>query len=87
MLVRPAGDPNAGDTSLMTLMLYLNTPEKGGDTNFLSYSGHHVSPVAPKAGMALLFDHDLLHEGATLVKGHKYCIRTDIMYTRRPAEK
>ena len=80
---RPVGHPRAGDTSLMTLMIYLNTPERGGDTNFLSFAGDQPSCVAPITGRALLFDHGLLHEGATLLKGVKYAIRTDVMYTRR----
>ena len=62
-------------------MLYLNTPDKGGSTNF--YGDGTATKVSPTAGMALIFDHDLLHEGATLEAGHKYCIRTDVMYTRR----
>jgi len=80
---RPAGHPQARDVSLMTLMLYLNTPERGGDTSFLSFGDERPSRVAPATGRALLFDHNLLHEGATLRKGVKYAIRTDVMYTRR----
>ena len=80
---RPAGHPRAGDTSLLTLMIYLNTPAKGGETNFLSYGGGRATSVMPTTGLALVFDHDLLHEGAPLFKGCKYCIRTDVMYTRR----
>merc|ERR1719263_1456363 len=84
--VRGPGEKDAGDTSLMTVMIYLNTPEKGGDTNFLSYDHSHFSPVAPITGLALIFDHNILHEGATLERGVKYCIRTDCMYTRRGPE-
>jgi prolyl 4-hydroxylase len=80
---RPAGHPRAGDTSLLTLMVYLNTPGKGGETNFLSCGGGRATSVMPTTGLALVFDHDLLHEGAPLLKGCKYCIRTDVMYTRR----
>ena len=81
--VRPEGDPHAGDSSLMTLMLYLNTPECGGETNFLALRGGQRSALSPTTGLALCFDHDLRHEGALLVRGQKYCIRTDVMYTRR----
>eukprot|EP00966_Prymnesium_polylepis_P309586 7153311-Prymnesium_polylepis.1 len=81
--VRPDGHPRAGDSSLMTLMLYLNTPECGGETNFLALRGGQRSTVAPTTGLALCFDHDLLHEGTPLVRGQKYCVRTDVMYTRR----
>ena len=79
--VRERGEEREGDESLLTLMLYLNTPEKGGSTNFLGAGP--AACVSPTTGMALIFDHDLLHEGATLECGQKYCIRTDVMYTRR----
>jgi prolyl 4-hydroxylase len=64
-------------------MLYLNTPDKGGETNFMSSRDQSVvSAVAPRTGLALAFDHDITHEGALLEEGIKYCIRTDIMYRR-----
>lgn len=81
--VRPADEEDGGDTSLITLMLYLNTPERGGDTVFLSCDGSSDTAIAPTAGLCLLFDHDLLHEGALLQSGQKYCIRTDVMFSRR----
>jgi hypothetical protein len=56
-------------------MLYLNTPTKGGETNFLSYGGGRPTAVRPTTGLALVFEHDL--------EGCKYCIRTDCMWTRR----
>jgi hypothetical protein len=31
--------------------------------------------------MALIFVHDQLHEGAAVVSGRKYVLRTDVMYT------
>jgi hypothetical protein len=33
----------------------------------------------------LVFQHDILHEGAALKVGRKYAIRTDIMFTAEPA--
>lgn len=75
----PVGQP--GDTSFFTLMLYLNTPGKGGGTNFLSVCGK-CRPYNPIAGQVLVFDHSIRHEGATLEKGVKYAIRTDVMYRR-----
>ena len=75
------GEPR--DTSFITLMLYLNTPEKGGETNFMSPRDQSVvSPVTPHTGLALAFDHEIMHEGALLEAGVKYCIRTDVMYRR-----
>lgn len=73
------GEPR--DRSFFTLMLYLNTPAKGGDTNFMNPRDQmEISPVAPRTGAALIFDHNLTHEGALLESGVKYCIRTDCMY-------
>jgi hypothetical protein len=39
--------------------------------------------VIPKTGSVLLFQHDMYHEGSILVKGNKYAIRTDVMYTEK----
>jgi len=77
--------PDKGDTSFYTLMIYLNEPAAGGETNFLSYSHDEETPVRPRTGLALLFDHELHHEGALLKSGVKYAIRTDVMFKRGPA--
>jgi hypothetical protein len=75
------GEPR--DTSFLTLMIYLNTPAKGGETNFMnSRDESQISSVAPRAGAVLAFDHDITHEGALLESGVKYCVRTDVMYRR-----
>lgn len=80
--VRAHNDPRgAGDESLMTMMLYLNEPDRGGETNF--FSNGRPRAIRPETGMCLIFDHDLMHEGALLKQGRKYAIRTDIMYSRR----
>jgi hypothetical protein len=54
----------------------------GGETNFLDWrdEGRKVG-FAPEAGDVLVFDHALLHEGAAVTRGVKYCARTDVMYT------
>lgn len=105
--------PDGSESSLLTLMVYLNTSDQvvasnvaltdgrgdgggsgddgggpavggfaGGETNFLDWrdEDHKVSFV-PEAGDVLIFDHALLHEGAAVTRGVKYCVRTDIMYT------
>lgn len=69
-----------GDMSLLTLMLYLNTPISGGDTNFLSRDGGQVRTVNPCTGQGLVFDHSIRHESEELEIGTKYAIRTDVMY-------
>ena len=32
--------------------------------------------------MALIFEHELLHEGAAVTAGRKYVLRSDVMYGR-----
>lgn len=71
-----------GDTSMITIQLYLNTVEGGGETNFLaeSHDGGVVG-VTPAPGDCLIFEHRILHEGAPVTAGVKYTIRTDLMFT------
>jgi prolyl 4-hydroxylase len=57
-------------------MVYLNEACEGGETNFLI---ENIS-VEPKTGMALIFDHQLFHEGAAVTSGRKYVLRSDIMF-------
>ncbi|MFC4312195.1 2OG-Fe(II) oxygenase [Steroidobacter flavus] len=63
-----------GEQSLLTFMIYLNDGYEGGDTRFESVS------VAGKRGMALLFEHELGHEGSLLIAGVKYVLRSDVIY-------
>lgn len=65
--------PN-GERSMLTFMIYLNEGYEGGETRFES------SSVLGKLGMALLFEHELLHEGAEVTSGVKYVLRSDVMY-------
>ncbi len=67
---------NAGEQSELTFMVYLNDDFAGGRTAFLD----HGIEVAPRAGLALLFQHQLLHEGAEVEAGVKYVLRSDVMY-------
>lgn len=67
-----------GERSFLTFMVYLNGGCEGGDTVF-----HHCRPslrICPELGKALVFIHDILHEGAPVTKGRKYVLRTDVMY-------
>jgi prolyl 4-hydroxylase len=63
-----------GETSLLTFMIYLNGDFAGGETAL------RETVVAPEPGMALLFRHDLFHEGRAVTKGRKYVLRTDVMF-------
>jgi hypothetical protein len=82
--------PDGAERSYFTLHLYLNdavlkSGEKqleGGATTFFNGSMTRRIDVVPKAGRVLLFQHRfLIHSGDDVVKGIKYTLRTDIMYT------
>ncbi|WP_422932151.1 prolyl hydroxylase family protein [Singulisphaera sp. PoT] len=65
-----------GEVSQFTFMVYLNEDFVGGETIFNDVG------VRPKTGMALIFKHDLPHEGSAVKQGIKYVLRSDIMYDR-----
>jgi prolyl 4-hydroxylase len=65
-----------GEISLLTFMIYLNDGYRGGATRF------EWTEVGGKEGMALVFEHGLIHEGAELTEGLKYVLRSDVMYGR-----
>ena len=44
-------------------------------------------PIAISAGMVLLFEHKMFHEGADVFGGTKYCVRTDVMYSKETWNK
>ena len=80
----PECGPKAGETSYVTVQLYLNDKFKGGVTRFLSgKDGRRHFNVTPKRGSVLIFDHDLVHEGSMVTDGIKYSVRTDIMFTTK----
>jgi predicted 2-oxoglutarate/Fe(II)-dependent dioxygenase YbiX len=70
-----------GEQSHLTFMVYLNDEFSGGETQFYSDGLDLRASVHPKCGMALVFVHFQLHEGAPVVTGRKYVLRTDVMYT------
>lgn len=72
---------NSREASYYTFMIYLNDDFKGGETKFDNLL------VSPKKGSALVFYHDLEHEGTEVVEGTKYVLRTDIMYRLNNSEK
>ena len=74
--------PGKGERSFLTLMLYLDEPGSGGETKFLNPQLKTETSVHPRGGLGLVFDHELLHEGATLIAGVKHALRTDVMYRR-----
>jgi prolyl 4-hydroxylase len=66
------------ERSLVTFMIYLNDGFTGGATRFPVNN----RSVEPRPGMALFFQHHLLHEGCPVESGVKYVLRSDIMYSR-----
>jgi len=78
---------DAGCTSKLSYLIYLNGDFKGGATTFRDYAGEgedrrkteHV--VIPVTGSALLFRHERWHEGSPLISGRKYVLRSDIFYS------
>jgi hypothetical protein len=89
--------PEEGLCSIKTFMLYLNDDYSGGETNFVSEHNlffdeaknifcsppeHVVAGLKAKQGDCLIFDHKILHEGATVTQGKKFICRTELMYRR-----
>jgi hypothetical protein len=42
----------------------------------------YVFRLVPKTGTAVVFEHNILHEGSPLEGGVKYIARTDIVFKR-----
>ena len=66
------------EQSLVSFLVYLNQGFVGGETSFLQIG----RTVVPRTGLALLFQHRILHEGAEVREGCKYVLRSDLMYRR-----
>jgi predicted 2-oxoglutarate/Fe(II)-dependent dioxygenase YbiX len=71
-----------GERSLYTVLFFLNDGFEGGETRFRvrDSDGPQTVGVKPITGHALIFRHELLHEGAAVTAGRKYILRTDVMY-------
>ncbi|KAF5540377.1 oxidoreductase containing protein [Fusarium phyllophilum] len=83
------GGPGKEFETFYTVHLYLNdsvendpaSELEGGATSFLDRKGEKRVDVNPKTGSVLIFQHrGLFHEGATVQRGIKYTMRTDILY-------
>lgn len=73
------------EQSAVTFMIYLNQEMRGGETRFFVDAEHAVQgqayvSVKPTTGSALVFLHSIWHEGAAVLSGEKYVLRTDVMY-------
>lgn len=72
---------DADEESQLTFMVYLDEGCEGGDTHFLDLDLR----VTPRRGLALLFQHRLLHAGTEVRAGVKHVLRSDVMYRRADA--
>ena len=75
---------NAEEESRLTFMIYLNDDFDGGTTEFYGDDEAPRASVRPRRGSALVFVHAQLHEGAPVLRGRKYVLRTDVMYRAGP---
>lgn len=62
------------EESRLPFMLYLNQGFEGGFTEFETFKAW------PATGAALCFKHGLRHQGAEVMSGRKYVLRSDVMY-------
>jgi len=56
------------------LIVYLNNDFQGGETVFSQLG----IKITPQMGTAIMFNHSILHEGAKVLQGIKYIVRTDV---------
>lgn len=79
-----SNDLGGGRFTLYTVLVYLTTPGRGGETVFYK-RGKTLAAVSPRAGLALLHRHGrdcMLHEGAEVLSGEKWVLRSDVVYVR-----
>jgi predicted 2-oxoglutarate/Fe(II)-dependent dioxygenase YbiX len=70
-----------GEKSQLTFLMYLNDEAQGGETRFYLRPPLGDVTIKPALGTALVFLHNLLHEGAPVTAGRKYVLRSDVMYS------
>ena len=72
-----------GERSFITVLIYLNGGFVGGATSFdePDLGLGRTLKIVPQPGLALFFDHWLLHKGEPVLDGCKYVLRTDVMYS------
>ena len=83
------------DKSLQTVQVYLNGDFDGGGINFVragkeqyvdgegrmrARGDNVILSVKPEAGMVVVFDHKVLHEGEACEGGRKYFMRSELMF-------
>lgn len=76
---------NTTEQSRLSFLVYLNADLVGGETVFYAHervAGVRpvVARIQPEVGLGLFFRHEWWHEGAPLMQGRKYVLRTDVYY-------
>ena len=67
---------NDNTRTFLTFIVYLNEDFEGGQTIF------DEDIIVPKTGDAIVFPHELKHEGATVTKGYKIILRSDVIFQK-----
>jgi WD40 repeat protein len=79
--------PNEKHESKYTFLLYLNNEDDftGGNTEFFSskYDEKPHTIIKPRKGKLVIFDHRIWHQGAEIILGNKYILRSDIYVNRQ----
>ena len=71
---------NKKNMSYATLNIFLNDDFEGGETLFYQNDKKTITMrCKPKSGRGSFFYSQQFHEGAKLIKGYKYLLRTDLM--------
>ena len=71
---------NKQNMSYATLNIFLNEDFKGGETIFYDNSKNKVTlKCIPRIGRGSFFYSQQYHEGAKIMSGYKYLLRTDLM--------
>lgn len=70
-----------GKTSLITILIYLNSEYTGGYTTFFKdVDDRRGFILVPETGMICLMDQTIGHKVPPIIKGIKYVVRTELMY-------
>lgn len=71
---------NKQNMSYATLNIFLNDDFEGGETIFYDNSKNNVTlKCIPRIGRGSFFYSQQYHEGAKIMSGYKYLLRTDLM--------
>lgn len=71
--------------SRLSCLFYLADGFTGGETVLFSETSNNgvrdeLATIVPQSGDALLFRHEIWHEGRSVLDGRKYVLRTDVFY-------